>query len=165
MKPPSRNRMAEAIMEQANFDHACRNADDGCEFEAADEKAVRRHEAKCQMGRVPCVEGGDCRARLAVEMLAEHLRTQHDNVIFLEETTTTNNNNGGSSGAQSTQKWLLKRRQHIEKPNCQWNTVVWRVDGVDLAIRFVKRNSIWCSWIVAFAGEDAAAKLECKVSA
>ncbi len=61
--PPMRNRTAEAMMEEAKFDVPCKNADDGCGFEGPRSK-VERHEAACAMGKVACIEGGSCSARL-----------------------------------------------------------------------------------------------------
>ncbi len=59
---PTRNRTAEAMAEEADFDAPCRNGDDGCDFEGKKD-SLARHEAKCDKGRVPCVEGGSCKAR------------------------------------------------------------------------------------------------------
>jgi len=55
--------MAEAIMAAAHFDLSCRNADDGCTFETSDASEMKVHESTCEMGRVPCLEEGECKAR------------------------------------------------------------------------------------------------------
>ncbi len=85
--------------------------------------------------------------------MADHLRSHHSNVVFLE----------AGENNTSTQKWLLKKRQHLAKATCYWNTVVWRIKDHQLAIRFFKREGIWYSFVVVFGDDSEAAGLSCEV--
>ena len=87
--------------------------------------------------------------------MTEHLRTYHQQVVFLD--------GSDAGGSTSTQKWLLKRKQHLVKSSCCWNTVVWNVQGQQVAIRFLKRDDIWYTFVVVFGDDAAAAKIKCEV--
>ncbi len=61
--------------------------------------------------------------------MTAHLSSSHPSVVFLDP----------SGGNTSTQKWLLKRKTHLSKASCCWNTVVWEpreAAGSALAIRY-----------------------------
>lgn len=149
-KPPARNFAIEAMIEEADLPLPCRNSAHGCRFEG-NRVAMTAHLAKCCCTVVICPEDERCEG-VHLPSLVEHLQKEHPNVVVLGELKTS-----------STQKWLLKRNNHMTRTNCNWNTVLTTHDGTPLALRFVKKKGIWISWMWVLDDPEVAEGLTCEI--
>ena len=74
-QPPRRYRELEAIVENANIDFSCSNAEDGCRVEM-EKETLKKHEAECSFRKVPCPDTY-CEQLILFSSIGDHISSYH----------------------------------------------------------------------------------------
>ena len=142
-EPPRRCRELEAIVDNADIELMCRNADGGCNVELKNEE-LEKHEGICNFRKVPCPDT-TCEEMIVVSKVDKHINEEHQNSFKMN----------------NTHFELFFEKKVLEDEYLDHALMEWTNEqGRTFYPQIYKKNDLWYFWIKAQMNPKAACSFE-----